>query len=763
MKLLNILFLSLTITGIINAQSDQRIGTWKSYLPYRLGLSVTQSPEAVYYGTEWALLKINKEDLSLEYYSKVEGLHDIGVQALKYDDTEKVLIVIYQNSNIDLVFSDEIVNLNQIEANTQIVEDRTIYDVFVQYPYAYLACGFGVVQLDIESREFGFTTFTNTPVRSIIERQNTLVISTDLGIYEIEENQENNLADFGEWHKLGFAEGLPQNHVGQRLALIDNVLYAGVNNELYRRDDLRFEFVHQENGYAFQFATAGPEGILTGWLCENGCNGKKILLQSDGHKKSITNCSNKTTNAVVDESGRVWYADDARGYKYSEGFEGNCQTIIPDRPPTHNTAQIAAHNQKLYVATGGVTINYGYLFRTEGFYTNESGSWQSFNKNNVSELNQRDMRDFLAVEVGSDGTVYVGTFWDGLIQYKNENFTVFDDENSSLQNSVINPDRNRITDMSFDQNGNLWILNHDAPRPVSVYTREGEWKSFSLPTSTNPEHIAIDNAGFKWISVGGVGLVVFDSGADPLSTSDDQYRVFNSNNSGLTVNSINHIAADKNGGVWVGTTEGVVFFNCGNFPFEDNCQGKRPIVEQNGIAGVLLGEENIKAIAIDGANQKWFGTNNGVFVQSEDIETQVFAFNTKNSPLFDNGIIDIAIDNRSGEVFIATNRGIQSYRGAAIDGGIFHESQITVFPNPVRPNYQGPIAIRGLAENANVKITDVSGLLVYETTALGGQAIWDGNDLRGRRVSSGVYLVFSAASQNQFNPDAAITKIMLVN
>lgn len=762
MRFFNAILL-LLVMGNLWAQSDQRVGTWKSYLPYRFGYSVTQSPEAIFYGTQWALLKINKSDLSLEYFSKVEGLHDIGVQTLQYDDTEDVLIVIYQNSNIDLVFNDEILNLNQIQANTQIVEDRTINDVFINSPYAYLACGFGVVQLNIATREFGFTTFTNTPVYSVLEKDNQLLISTDQGLYQIEANAENNLADFGEWTKLGFASGLPENHTGAKVELIDGVIYAGIDDELYRRVDNRFEFVHQENGFKFQFATEGPQGVLTGWMCENGCNAKKILLDKNGSKKVINNCSAKSLDAVMDESGRVWYADEGRGFKYTDGFAGDCITINPDRPPTNNASQIATHERKLYVATGGVTINYGYLFRAEGFYTNRDGTWKTYNRSNVDILEQKDMRDFLSVKIADDGTVYVGTFWDGLIQFKDDEIIVFDKDNSSLQNSVINPDRNRITDMSFDDDGNLWILNHDAPRPLSVFSKEGEWMSFPLPTSTNPEHIAIDDSGYKWISVGGVGLVVFDSGEDLFSTADDQYRLFNSTNSALTVNSINDLAADKEGGIWVGTTEGVVFFNCGNFPFEDNCLGNRPIVDQNGIPGELLGEENVKAIAVDGANQKWFGTNNGVFVQSADIENQVYAFNVKNSPLFDNGIIDITIDKEDGEVFIATNRGIQSFRGEAVEGSQFHKTNITVFPNPVRPTYKGPIAIKGLAENANVKITDVSGLLVYETTSQGGQAIWDGNDLRGRRVASGVYLVFSAASQNLFNPDAAITKIMLIN
>jgi len=186
-------------------------------------------------------------------------------------------------------------------------------------------------------------------------------------------------------------------------------------------------------------------------------------------------------------------------------------------------------------------------------------------------------------------------------------------------------------------------------------------------------------------------------------------------------------------------------------------------VEANGIAGELLGNENIKTIAVDGGNRKWFGTNNGVFVQSSDGESQIHVFHAKNSPLFDNQIIDIGIDHAEGEVFIATNKGILSYKGEATEGGRLHSNNILVFPNPVRPEYQGPIAIRGLAENALVKITDINGFLVFETRAIGGQALWDGNDLNGKRASTGVYLVFSTATPDFLEPDSSVTKIMFIN
>src|SRR5690606_32310048 len=175
------------------------------------------------------------------------------------------------------------------------------------------------------------------------------------------------------------------------------------------------------------------------------------------------------------------------------------------------------------------------------------------------------------------------------------------------------------------------------------------------------------------------------------------------------------------------------------------------------------GEETVYAIAVDGANRKWFGTGSGVFVQSPAGNEEVAVFNTDNSPLLNDRIIDIAIDGTNGLVYIATNGGIMSYRTDAINEEFTHSAEVYAFPNPVRPDYDGPIAIRGLAEDANVKITDIRGQILFETQALGGQAIWDGRDLKGRMAETGVYLVFSTNAGTDFSkPDALVTKILVV-
>jgi len=231
----------------------------------------------------------------------------------------------------------------------------------------------------------------------------------------------------------------------------------------------------------------------------------------------------------------------------------------------------------------------------------------------------------------------------------------------------------------------------------------------------------------------------------------------------LTTNQVNVVAVDLDGILWAGTSEGVITFECGNDPFNQNCIGTQRIVDGDNNRGPLLGTEDTKTIGIDGANRKWFGTTNGIFVQSGDGEEEIFRFTTDNSPLYSNNIVDFAFNEISGEVFIGTTSGVQSYRSDATRGNAIHLEEAKVFPNPVRPDYRGDIAISQLAQDANVKITDVKGQLVFETKANGGTALWNGTDFNGRRVATGVYMVFSTVQNSLGKADAIVGKVLFIN
>ena len=460
---------------------------------------------------------------------------------------------------------------------------------------------------------------------------------------------------------------------------------------------------------------------------------------------------------------------------------GNCSFLpISNTPFTHKLWEIAVANDQVWVTAGGLNQSFSNTFSGNGFFRLQDGQWTNFNRfdgmttalwgQNGERDGIDDLLDFITVAVSPlNGKVYLGSFYEGMLEYDGENFTLINETNSTLQPAIGDGLRTRVSGLAFDGDNNLWVANNAAPSPLSVLTNEGNWISFALSCNRNTIHqIAIDNQNNKWIvdAFSGAGLLVFNEGEleDP---SDDQCRVITQNNSALATNNTNCVVADLDGSIWVGTAEGITIFNCFGDALED-CQGSNTIFQQEGedFGEFLLSRENVQTIAVDGANRKWIGSRNGVFVLSPDGSEQILRFTTENSPLFDNNVLDISINPKNGEVFIGTDKGLISYLSDAIEGTRINRSNIKVYPNPVEPQYEGPIAIEGLARDANVKITDITGDLVFETEALGGRAIWDARDYNGRRVNSGVYLIFSTqkvGSLDTFKPDAAVAKVVVIN
>jgi len=231
------------------------------------------------------------------------------------------------------------------------------------------------------------------------------------------------------------------------------------------------------------------------------------------------------------------------------------------------------------------------------------------------------------------------------------------------------------------------------------------------------------------------------------------------------VDRVYSVAEDNDGNIWVGTIAGpIVYYGAyGIIDEEDDIIGTQILIPRNdgtGLGDPLLKSEKINCIVIDGANRKWFATEkSGAFLMSEDGKTEIYKFNSENSPLFSNNVRSIAINDDNGEIFFGTDKGILSFKGQATKGGEdYHD--VYVYPNPVRENYRGDITVTGLVANVNVKITDVSGNLVFETTALGGQAIWDGKNFSGKRVNTGVYLVFCS---NEDGTKTHVTKLLFIH
>ena len=762
---ISLLFLALSYCFLANAQdADLRIGQWKSHLPYQSGRWVTQSETQIYYASPFAIFTIDKMDNSVDFLSKVDGLSDVGVDKINYNQASETLVIAYTNSNLDLVKPNGIINLNDIQSNTSIVGDRTIYNILFEDDAAFLSTGFGIVKLNLEREEFEFTTFTGLPVFSMTLFDGQFYAATDEGIYTVPNQDNINLGDFGNWRLLDVPDGFPPVYSSSSVAAHHGKLYLDISGDLFQYDGTMLEEVHVEDGFSIAYLASGVEHLLAGYSRDRDGDGKVLLVTENG---TITTsggvCVNRPRNAIELENGSIWYADVFRGIRFANKGGDRCTALNYNSPFSQNTSEIAIGEDKVYVASGGVASNQTALNRVDGVFILDQGNWSRFNRDNVPLFFEKDIdRDFHRLAIHPDGRLFVGTFWGGLIEFDGENYTAYNEENSSLQGATGDAARERVGGLAFDEENNLWMSNHLAPRPISVLKNDGTWKNFNV-SSKNLLQVAIDNNGYKWFVAANEGVLVFDDNGTIDMESDDRVKLFTPSNSELQTRVINCLEVDLDGDVWVGTSEGPVIFECGNNVFETNCRGSRRIVEQDGIGARLLETENILTIAVDGANRKWIGTNNGLFIQSPNGEEQIAFFNTNNSPLFDNTIIDIAINQQTGEAYIGTNNGLLSYRGDATAGGRVNTTSAYAFPNPVRPEYTGPIAIKGLARDANVKITDVSGRLIFETTSSGGQAIWDGNSFDGRRASTGVYLVFSTASRGLSAPNTVVAKILFIN
>ncbi len=761
-----ILCFALGLTGI-SAQSALSIGEWEVHLPFKAGQHVTQSNESIYYASQFALMKIDKSTFERTYITKKEGLSDVKINALAYDENTDQLLLVYENTKIDVIAGDQVYLVNDIFEKS-ILGDKSIYDIFISDEgLAYLSTGFGVVQFDMESRLFGFFAETDFKANAFIEHEGFWYAATEDGLYSFDKNSTANPANFAAWTLLTDMHGLEALYEAKDLYISqEGALYLATDSGIYRKvDETNFESVldlpgSPEPQFIFEY-----EGNLH-CAAKVGEESELFEITPSGLIQLDISCTDRTNGAVLDQNGILWIADEYENIRYLQN--GECKRLYSIGPRSSEMSELLFFDDTLYVASGGVADNFTYTYERAGLYQFADRKWTNYHEFNTPIIADSSLINIYALAKNTrTDNLMVGTYWNGILDFDLNTRTgpVYNQyTGTSLQGAVGDDKRTRVAGMKYDREGNLWISNFGSSRPLSVFTVDGVWHSFPTGNTTFLTDIVIDNFGYKWIVVGGTngGVLVYDDAGTIANPLDDNTYFFNSSRSELETNIIHSIAIDNDGDVWVGSDMGPVIFQCGPSLFEGECQGSTKKVLQDSIPAILLQTESIRALHIDGANRKWFGTTNGIYVQTANAETQVHHYTTANSPLLDNTIIDFAYDEDNGIMYIATNSGLNALRTEATGANFSHSGTATVFPNPVRPEYEGPIAISGLGENVNFKITDVNGLLVYEGTSLGGQAIWDGFDYTGRKASTGVYLVFSSTTDTFRDPDTFVTKFLIV-
>ncbi|HLC83166.1 MAG TPA: two-component regulator propeller domain-containing protein, partial [Bacteroidia bacterium] len=460
----------------------------------------------------------------------------------------------------------------------------------------------------------------------------------------------------------------------------------------------------------------------------------------------------------------IWFADSKFGlasWRPSIGY----QYRYPNGPGSESVLNMSLEKNQLYVAPGG----YAKYF-IDGIYQFKEDQWYNI-RSNTTTVSMDSIYDIMNVLVDPNDPkrLYATTWNQGMLElYDGQAVKVYNTTNSSLSDIDAAGYNIWTYGLAIDEGGNLWVSNSGVSNSLCYKNTSGVWGALNFESIINKasvEQILIDKQDQKWvvISNSGGGILVYkgNTTATPVLGSNAKKLTITAGNGGLPSNVVYCLAEDLDDEIWVGTDKGVaVFYSQENVFSGSNFDAQQILLEQDGHVQILLETENVLSIAVDDANRKWIGTSNsGVYLMSADGTTQIHHFDISNSPLFSNTVKSITINHETGEVYFGTSKGIISYRGTSIEA-FENFTDVYAFPNPVKHDYEGPIAIKGLMNNSTLKITDISGTLVYEMKSEGGQAIWYGKNFKDERVSSGVYMVFCTSEDGA---NKMVTKILVIN
>lgn len=729
------LFLGLLISFTYTSAQSLAVGAWRDHLSYKSATDVCQVGEKIYVSTDKALFVYDTSDHSVERVNTLNGLSDSGVSSIASSDNS--LIVAYENGNIDLIQEGKITNIPDVK-RASLIGGKRINHISIYDQTAYLSCGFGIIDLNLDKKEIRATYFIG-PQGSHLNITATSVLNSK--IYAASESslysasmENGNLADFNVWEKVV----TPSLEKISLMTSFNNLLFLNFQGASYNTDRLySFDGVHwdlfdKENSNVS--LKVSEELLVIGRRFEVSVFDEQL---NQVHYLSSSDFGEAKTdfNACLFNQGKYWVADQIQGLLYAH--QGSTERILPEGPYHSEVTQIKNLGDEIWLSHGAVSENWDPTWKSREVSVLKSDTWTT--SINLAEMG---LKDLVAVNQNK-GKTYVASWQRGLAKINNGSVEViYDETNSSLQKRAVYEDWMEVGDIQFDRQGNLWCTNSQTRAPLSVMYSNGEWESFSLENGIS-EHqdlskLMIDRNDRKWVQLKNNGIIVFDERRAENKTR----MITNGEKTGnLASDRVFSLVEDLKGDVWVGTDNGLSVFYSAEDIFEGENASKIKVTSE-GYTTYLLEGQQINDIAVDGGNRKWFAlNNNGVILTSANGTEQIHHFTTANSPLFSNKVLDVEVNEATGEVFFATDKGLISFRGEATKGQSSF-SEVLVFPNPVKPDYEGLITIKGLMTDAVVKITDISGNLIYETQAIGGQATWDGRSFEGAKAQTGVYLIF---------------------
>lgn len=736
------------------------IGSWKTYLAHSNIQQIIPADNHIFVLSDNSLYSYNTADKSITTYDKSVQLSDHYITNIAWSKKAGKLVIIYADSNIDLMdIQGQVTNISSIYSK-QMTENKTINSITIKDEYAYLSCGFGIIKLNLTRGEISDSY--NLGVNIV----NT-VITAD-AIYANQYNRK------GIWRVATTANLLDKNN-WQKITSTSPTYIFNLNNTIVGiADNIISKLV--SNNTVYSFSTVETYDFLFEQVAYSN---DKVLIYGKNNNLIISDLQhiNRISHnmPIFAYSGvqNQYYTSSKQGELVDVQIDNNKLTITssgikPEGPKYNYFNTMLFTNGQLYT-TGGDWNDINETHRPGTVQVmDEDNNWTIYQDQIDTLIHQQydDIRN-IAVDPRDKDHVFVGGGGTGIFEFKLgklvNNFT--DDGLTPLGTAITDANGNkdlnyvRVDGLIFDTSGNLWMLNSESRSALVRFTADRKWESFNNPIfysdngkSWNTMRATIIDRDHRlwWVNRHWNQKMIYSF--DPATKEAFSYNNF-TNQDGITGNNIkavNCIQQDIEGNIWIGTDQGPYLlpytsYGNSNTTFE---QVKVPRNDGTNYADYLLSSINITAIAIDGGGRKWFGTDgNGVYLISRDNMTQLQHFTSSNSSLLSDKIESIAINGNNGEVFFGTDMGLCSYISDATEtSDEMTKDNVYAYPNPVKANYTGLITIVGLTLDADVKITTSNGILVAQGRSNGGTFTWDGRDQQGKHVASGIYMVHTATS-----------------
>ena len=760
----NIFLFCLIFFNITLSYAQKTIYEWTTHVPGMKVINVEKVNEKIYAATPYEIFYYNTGDNSINKLTKVNGLSDFGINIMRYNPHTDMIFIGYSNANIDIIDKNEnITNISDIK-NKSILGNKSINDVYFIDDKAYLCCGFGIVLIDLKKMEIKDTyiigkngSYLN--INDITLYNDKLYAATSNGIYYADYHNEN-LVDFSQWT---YDTTLIHNNLNySEIETFNGQLLANYSRNEYNTDTL-FVFDGEKWDY-HNYTYPSIKRNIRAYEDRIVVSEHFSFFAMDTNNNIIHSYKNKIEpfDCIYDKNkGAYWIADKTNSI-YEFISSKSCNPIVFNGPYSNSVFELKARGEQLWVAPGGYSSTWAKNWIKEGVFYYTNNEWNNINHTNTKAFDTISDIVSLAIDPINNSKVYVGSYHKGILEFENFKLkNIYNKENSSL-GELSGYGYTYITGMDFDSKNNLWVANSGTEYMLSVKTTANEWFSFNIGSAFISK-LMVDNNNYKWILTRDGEFIVFNDNNTISNPYDDMYKIVGTNTGqGGLPDAANCMAIDKNGTVWVGTNDGLAQFYSTSKIFKQgvNYDASRILVPRNdgsGQADYLLSGESVLSICVDDANNLWVGTKNGAFYISNNGLTEYNHFTQDNSPLLSNTVNDIAI-NKHGDIFFGTDKGIISLRGRATEGKK-NNSDVVVYPNPVRQGYSGLVGIKNLVTNSLVKITTVDGSFVTHLYSEGGQAVWDCTTINGDKVAPGVYLIFVS---DESGKETFATKILIM-